>query len=130
MTSDSSVLGSGFAFRWQADPLTSPPTRRPSIAPSRLPTRELGMTTTDPCPTARNGVCDVPVTCPQGDWSYHTGDGGGTRVDHALASSAVPIKDARYVYKTGRHILAGPANGRGAALSDHAVLSIRIPLAA
>ena len=69
MTSDSSVLGTGFAFRWQADPLTNPPTGRPSIAPSRLPTRELGMTTTDPCPTARSAVCDVPATCPQGDWT-------------------------------------------------------------
>jgi endonuclease/exonuclease/phosphatase family metal-dependent hydrolase len=69
------------------------------------------------------------LASPQGDWSYHTGNGGGTRVDHALASPAVSIKDARYLYKTGRHTLAGPANGRGPALSDHAVLSIRIPRA-
>ena len=64
---------------------------------------------------------------PRGDWSYHAGNGSGTRIDHALASPAVPIQDARYLHKTGRHTLAGPANGHGPALSDHAVLSIRIP---
>jgi len=66
---------------------------------------------------------------PRGEWSYHTGEGGGTRVDHALASAAVPIKDARYLYKAGRHTLAGPVKGHGPALSDHAVLSIRVPRA-
>jgi hypothetical protein len=37
----------------------------------------------------------------------------------------VQFTDARYVYKTGRHLLAGPANGT-TPLSDHALLSIRI----
>ena len=64
---------------------------------------------------------------PAGEWSYHSCNGsGGTRVDHALASPAVAIREAKYVYKSGRHLLAGPANGSGPALSDHAVLSIRI----
>jgi endonuclease/exonuclease/phosphatase family metal-dependent hydrolase len=63
---------------------------------------------------------------PKGDWSCQTGNGGSTRIDHALATPAVPIQDARYLYKTGRHLLAGPANGHGPALSDHALLSIRV----
>lgn len=89
-------------------------------------------TDTRPCAQVFPRLLDggYMLASPQGDWSYHTGDGGGTRVDHALASSKVPIKDARYIYKTGRHTLAGPANRRGPALSDHAVLSIRIPRAA
>jgi endonuclease/exonuclease/phosphatase family metal-dependent hydrolase len=63
---------------------------------------------------------------PQGEWSYHTGSGGGTRVDHAFASSSISIKEARYIYKTGRHTLAGPAKSGGPALSDHAVLSVQV----
>jgi exonuclease III len=65
---------------------------------------------------------------PRGDWSYHGGnDSDGTRIDHALASPAIAITDARYLYKAGRHTLAGPASRRGPALSDHALLSIRVP---
>jgi len=65
---------------------------------------------------------------PKGDWSYHAGkDGaGGTRVDHALATPALHLTDARYLYKAGRHALAGLANGHGEPLSDHALLSIRL----
>jgi hypothetical protein len=65
---------------------------------------------------------------PKGDWSYHAGKNarGGTRADHALASPALHITDARYLYKAGRHLLAGAANGT-TALSDHALLSIRVP---
>ena len=69
---------------------------------------------------------------PRGDWSYHAGKDtqAGTRVDHALASPTLNISDARYLYKAGRHTLAGPANGHGnghgEALSDHALLSIRV----
>jgi hypothetical protein len=63
---------------------------------------------------------------PKGDWSYHSGNGhGGSRIDHALASPAVVINEARYLYKAGRHLLAGQANGT-TPLSDHALLSIRI----
>jgi endonuclease/exonuclease/phosphatase family metal-dependent hydrolase len=64
---------------------------------------------------------------PKGEWSCHSGNGsGGTRVDHVIASPTVAIKEAKYLYKSGRHLLAGPTNGSGPALSDHAVLSIRI----
>ena len=67
---------------------------------------------------------------PKGDWSYHAGHGsvGGTRVDHALASPALHITDARYLYRAGRHTLAGGATGHtgGEPLSDHALLSIRL----
>jgi len=85
-------------------------------------------TDTRPCAQVFPRLTDGGFTLanPQGNWSYHTGNGGGTRVDHALASPTVSIKDARYLYKSGRHTLAGPANGHGPALSDHAVLSIRI----
>ena len=38
------------------------------------------------------------------------------------------ITDARYLYKAGRHSLAGPTNGAAKPLSDHAALSIRITL--
>ena len=65
---------------------------------------------------------------PKGDWSYHAGKDSreGTRVDHALACPDLTLTDARYLYKAGRHTLAGPANGHGDALSDHALLSIRL----
>ena len=64
---------------------------------------------------------------PKGDWSYHGGNGpGGTRIDHALATPGLSFTDARYLYKAGRHLLAGTANGT-APLSDHALLSLRIP---
>jgi endonuclease/exonuclease/phosphatase family metal-dependent hydrolase len=67
------------------------------------------------------------LTNPKGEWSYHSGNGsGGTRIDHALASPALPIKEAKYVYKSGRHLFAGSANGSGPAMSDHALLSIRV----
>jgi hypothetical protein len=63
---------------------------------------------------------------PKGDWSCHSGNGnGGTRIDHALATPSLRFSDARYLYKVGRHVLAGPTNGTGP-LSDHALLSIRI----
>jgi hypothetical protein len=65
---------------------------------------------------------------PKGDWSYHAGHGssGGTRVDHALACPDLTLTDARYLYKAGRHTLAGPVTNHGDALSDHALLSIRL----
>ena len=64
---------------------------------------------------------------PRGDWSCHAGQGdGGTRIDHALATPGVAISDARYLYKSGRHLLAGAAKGHGAPLSDHALLSIKL----
>jgi hypothetical protein len=37
----------------------------------------------------------------------------------------VAINEARYIYKAGRHLLAGQANGT-TPLSDHALLSIRV----
>jgi len=67
---------------------------------------------------------------PKGDWSCQSPNGsGGTRIDHALAAPGLNCTDARYLYKSGRHVFAGPANSHGPALSDHAVLSIRLPRA-
>jgi len=85
-------------------------------------------TDTRPCAQAFPRLTDDGFTLaqPKGDWSYHSGNGqGGTRIDHALATPALQFSDARYLYKAGRHLLAGPANGT-AALSDHALLSIRL----
>jgi endonuclease/exonuclease/phosphatase family metal-dependent hydrolase len=68
---------------------------------------------------------------PKGDWSYHApgkDSREGTRVDHAITTPALRITDARYLYRAGRHTLAGPAIGHGDALSDHALLSIRLQL--
>ena len=66
---------------------------------------------------------------PAGEWSYrHQDTGATTRVDHAFACPGLQLTDARYLYKAGRHSLAGPANGAGPPLSDHAALSIRITL--
>ena len=65
---------------------------------------------------------------PKGEWSYHPGNGGaGTRIDYALACPGMTISEARYVYKAGRHLLAGTGKPGEAAYSDHALLSIRVP---
>ena len=66
---------------------------------------------------------------PKGDWSYHSGNGhGGSRIDHALASPTLAINEARYIYKAGRHLLAGPANGTHPALRPRAALDPGDPL--
>jgi hypothetical protein len=66
------------------------------------------------------------LTTPQGDWSHRLPDGRTTRVDHAFATPALTINEARYLYKAGRQSLVGAASGAGETLSDHALLSIRI----
>jgi endonuclease/exonuclease/phosphatase family metal-dependent hydrolase len=68
---------------------------------------------------------------PIGDWSCRTEDGRSTtRIDHALASPALRVLEARFLYKAGRTLLAGPANGdvndHSGPLSDHALLSIKL----
>jgi hypothetical protein len=66
---------------------------------------------------------------PIGPWSYrYTDTGATTRVDHAFACPGLTLTDARYLYRAGRHTLAGNANGHGPPLSDHAALSIRVTL--
>jgi len=67
------------------------------------------------------------LTKPQGDWSHRLPDGRTTRVDHAFTTPNVQVRDARYLYKAGCQSLVGAANGAGEALSDHALLSIRVP---
>jgi hypothetical protein len=44
----------------------------------------------------------------------------------ARQSHGYALTEARYLYKTGRHTARRPANGHGPALSDHALLSIRV----
>jgi hypothetical protein len=64
---------------------------------------------------------------PSGEWSYHSGNGQrGIRVDHVMTSPAVAVQETRYLYKAGQHVLAAPASGRAAGLSDHAALSVRL----
>jgi len=89
-------------------------------------------TDTRPCTEAfRRLLADgFKLPNPAGPWSYHAPNGtgnaaGATRVDHAIVSPALRVSDARYLYKAGRHTLAG--NGNSEPLSDHAALSIRIP---
>jgi hypothetical protein len=43
-----------------------------------------------------------------------------------MTSPAVAVQEARYLYKAGQHVLAAPASGRAAGLSDHAALSVRL----
>lgn len=87
------------------------------------------LTDTRPCagvfPRLRQEGFQMPS--PAGDWSYRSADGSATtRVDHAMASPSMRIADARYLYKAGRTLLAGAANGHGEPLSDHALLSIKV----
>jgi hypothetical protein len=44
-----------------------------------------------------------------------------------MASPAFAISEAKYLYKSGRHVLADTS---GTALSDHALLSVRVSRAA
>lgn len=88
-------------------------------------------TDTRPCaavfPRLRQAGFHLPN--PAGEWSYRSADGSATtRIDHALASPRLCISDARYLYKAGRTVLAGQANGHGEPLSDHALLSVRLAL--
>lgn len=86
-------------------------------------------TDTRPCaavfPRLRDEGFHLPN--PAGEWSYRSADGSATtRVDHALAGPRLRVAGARYLYKAGRTLLAGQANGHGEPLSDHAVLSVRL----
>lgn len=86
-------------------------------------------TDTRPCaavfPRLRHEGFHLPS--PAGEWSYRSADGvATTRVDHALASPGLRLADARYLYRAGRTVLAGQANGHGEPLSDHALLSIKV----
>lgn len=64
---------------------------------------------------------------PAGEWScFNAERNTRTRIDHALARDTLALRDVRYLYKAGRTPLAGAANGHGAPLSDHALLSIRV----
>jgi exonuclease III len=56
-----------------------------------------------------------------GDWSFRPRSGAGTRLDHAIVSSAFEVRSAKYVVADGGHIYCG---GHKEALSDHAVLVV------
>ena len=86
-------------------------------------------TDTRPCASSFQRLTAEGFSLPQpsGEWSYHSGNGQrGIRVDHVMTSPAVAVQEARYLYKAGQHVLAAPASGRAAGLSDHAALSVRL----
>ena len=74
---------------------------------------------------------------PAGDGVFVAAAAAGTSVAAAGAwvaaagvaapPQAVTISEAKYLYKCGRYVLADTS---GTALSDHALLSIRVPRAA
>lgn len=64
------------------------------------------------------------VPAPEGEWSFVSKSGSGTRIDHAVASSAMHIAAARYVACAGPLKLAAP--NRAGAVSDHAPLMIEL----
>lgn len=76
----------------------------------------------EPCRRLIDDGYQLPVA--DGPWSHCADDGRTSRVDHALASPTLAITDARYLYRSGRHLLAGPS--QAAPLSDHAALSLRV----
>ena len=76
----------------------------------------------EPCRRLLEDGYQLPIA--DGAWSYRADDGRTTRVDHALAAPSVAIAETRYLYRAGRHTLAGQPDT--APLSDHAVLSIRL----
>ena len=62
----------------------------------------------------------VPV--PDGEWSFISKTGVGTRIDHAIVAYALQVVGARYVAGDGALKLAAP--NRVDAVSDHAALVI------
>ena len=64
------------------------------------------------------------VPAPDGEWSFISKTGVGTRIDHAIVASALQVAGARYVADAGALKLAAP--NRVDAVSDHAALVIEI----
>ena len=63
------------------------------------------------------------IADPAGEWSYHGRGTGHSRIDHALVTNDIEIVSAAYRTKVGNILLA---SGDGTALSDHAVLEVKI----
>jgi len=62
---------------------------------------------------------------PVGDWSYVSTNGQrSSRIDHAIASESLDIKEARYITEWDGIVLAGPSEKTP--VTDHAVLSITL----
>jgi Endonuclease/Exonuclease/phosphatase family len=65
------------------------------------------------------------VPRPAGDWSYVSIDGTRrTRIDHAFLTPSLSATQTEYVTDFAGFVLAG--SGKTGAVSDHAVLSIRV----
>lgn len=64
------------------------------------------------------------VPAPDGEWSFISNTGLGSRIDHASVSSALQVVGARYVAGSGPLKLAAP--NRAGAVSDHAALVIEL----
>jgi exonuclease III len=68
------------------------------------------------------------VPAPEGDWSFVSKSGSGTRIDHAIVSSELHVTAARYVVEIGQLKLA--AQNKTGAISDHAPLIIELSASA
>lgn len=62
---------------------------------------------------------------PVGDWSFVSTNGQrSSRIDHAIVSKALEVKEAAYITEWDNVVLAGP--NEKAPVTDHAVLSITL----
>lgn len=64
------------------------------------------------------------VPAPEGEWSFISKTGTGTRIDHAIVASTLQVAGARYVASSSSLKLAAP--NRVDAVSDHAALVIEL----
>lgn len=60
----------------------------------------------------------------EGEWSFISKQGLGTRIDHAVVSPSLRIAEARYL-ETHEHLTLAAPNKLGA-VSDHAPLFLRL----
>lgn len=68
------------------------------------------------------------VPAPEGNWSFVSKSGSGTRIDHAIVSSELHVTAARYVVQIGQLKLAAP--NKVEAISDDAPLVIELSASA
>ena len=74
----------------------------------------------------RNNGWSVPNA--EGQWSFVSKNGIGTRIDHAIVSAGLSVSTARYVATAGSVSLAAP--NRHGAVSDHAALVLELATSA
>lgn len=62
------------------------------------------------------------IPTPSGPWSYIS----GSRIDHAIASPGIAMKDTEYVAQIGDIELA--SQNKGTRISDHAALIVHVDI--